>query len=62
VNNFVSYDTFVSFYNLDFSESQSLLIAVEKMRKDGRDGTWMELDYYYNVVNNKNYTKLDAIF
>lgn len=32
------------------------------MRKFNRDGFWAELDYYYNVVNNKGYTEKDAIY
>ena len=62
VNNWLDYNNWAKHYGFTFTESQTLLNAVNEMRKDGREGTWIELDYYYNVVNNKDYTELNAIF
>lgn len=62
VNNWLDYDKWVNWYEIDYAESQKLLNAVNEMRKSGKDGSWRELDYFYNVVNNKEYTEIDAIF
>lgn len=60
LNNWLNYHNWVEYYGFSFAESQSLLNAVDEMRKD--NGKWRELDYYYNVVTNKEYTEIDAIF
>lgn len=62
VNNWVDYDRWTNWYEIDYAESQKLLDAVNEMRKSGKDGSWSELDYFYNVVNNNEYTEIDAIF
>lgn len=62
VNNWVDYDRWAEWYEIDYAESQKLLDAVNEMRKSGKDGSWSELDYFYNVVNNNEYTEIDAIF
>lgn len=53
VNNWIDYDNFAEYYELDSMESSMLLDAVIEMKK--HEGKWAELDYYYNVVSNKNY-------
>lgn len=62
VNNWLDYNKWANWYEIDYAESQKLLEAVNEMRKSGKDGSWSELDYFYNVVNNKEYTEIDAIF
>lgn len=62
VNNWLDYNKWVNWYEIDYAESQKLLNAVNEMRKSGKDGSWSELDYFYNVVNNNEYTEIDAIF
>lgn len=62
VNNWVDYDRWAEWYEIDYAERQKLLDAVNEMRKSGKDGSWSELDYFYNVVNNKEYTEVEAIF
>lgn len=62
VNNWLDYDKWANWYEIDYAESQKLLDAVNEMRKSGKDGCWSELDYFYNVVNNKKYTEVEAIF
>ena len=62
VNNWLDYNKWANWYEIDYAESQKLLDAVNEMRKSGKDGSWRELDYFYNVVNNKEYTEIDAIF
>lgn len=62
VNNWLDYNKWANWYEIDYAESQKLLDAVNEMRKSGEDGSWSELDYFYNVVNNKEYTEIDAIF
>ena len=62
VNNWLDYNKWAEYYGFSFTESQTLLNAVNEMRKEGIEGTWMELDFYYNKINNKDYTELDAIF
>ena len=62
VNNWLDYDNWAEFYEIDYAESQKLTNAVNEMRKSGKDGSWSELDYFYNVVNNNEYTEIDAIF
>lgn len=62
VNNWLDYDKWVNWYEIDYAESQKLLNAVNEMRRRGKDGRWSELDYFYNVVNNNEYTEIDAIF
>lgn len=62
VNNWVDYDRWAEWYEIDYAERQKLLDAVNEMRKSGKDGSWSELDYFYNVVNNYEYTEIDAIF
>lgn len=61
-NNWIDYDNWAEFYEIDYAESQKLINAVTEMRKSGKDGSWSELDYFYNVVNNYEYTEIDAIF
>lgn len=53
VNNWIDYDNFVEYYELDSIESYMLLDAVTETKAN--NGKWTELDYYYNVVSNKNY-------
>ena len=62
INNWLDYNKWAEYLGLSFTESQTLRMAVKEMRKDGREGSWIELDYYYNVVNNKDYSEIDAIF
>lgn len=62
VNNWLDYNRWANWYEIDYAESQKLLDAVNEMRKSGKDGSWSELDYFYNVVNNNEYTEIDAIF
>lgn len=62
VNNWLDYNKWANWYEIDYAESQKLLDAVNEMRKRGKDGSWSELDYFYNVVNNNEYTEIDAIF
>ena len=62
VNNWLDYNKWANWYEIDYAESQKLLDAVNEMRKSGKDGYWSELDYFYNVVNNNEYTEIDAIF
>ena len=62
VNNWLDYDRWAEWYEIDYAESQKLLDAVNEMRKSGKDGSWSELDYFYNIVNNYEYTEIDAIF
>lgn len=62
VNNWLDYNKWANWYEIDYAESQKLLNAVNEMRKSGKDGSWSELDYFYNVVNNNEYTEIDAIF
>lgn len=62
VNNWLDYNKWANWYEIDYAESQKLLDAVNEMRKSGKDGSWSELDYFYNVVNNNEYTEIDAIF
>lgn len=62
VNNWLDYNKWANWYEIDYAESQKLLDAVNEMRKSGKDGSWSELDYFYNVVNNYEYTEIDAIF
>ena len=60
VNNWINYDDFVECYELDSIESSMLLDAVTEMKK--HEGKWIELDYYYNVVSNKNYKQKKSIY
>lgn len=60
VNNWIDYDNFVEYYGLDSSESSMLLDAVVETK--AHKGKWVELDYYYNVVSNKNYIQKQSIF
>lgn len=60
VNNWIVYDGFVEYYELDRGESFMLLDAVIQMKV--HEGKWIELDYYYNVVSNKNYIQKQTIF
>lgn len=62
VNNWLDYNKWANWYEIDYAERQKLLDAVNEMRKSGKDGSWSELDYFYNVVNNYEYTEIDAIF
>ena len=62
VNNWLDYNKWANWYDIDYAESQKLLNAVNEMRKSGKDVSWSELDYFYNVVNNKEYTEIEAIF
>lgn len=62
VNNWLDYNNWAEYYGFSFTESQTLLNAVNEMRKFNRDGFWAELDYYYNVANNKGYTEINAIY
>lgn len=62
VNNWLDYNKWANWYEIDYAESQKILNAVNEMRKSGKDGSWSELDYFYNVVNNNEYTEIDAIF
>ena len=62
INNWLDYNNWAKHYGFTFTESQTLLNAVNEMRKDDRESPWMVLDYYYNVVNNKDYSEIDAIF
>lgn len=62
VNNWVDYDRWAEWYEIDYAERQKLLDAVNEMRKSGKDGSWSELDYFYNVVNNNEYTEIEATF
>lgn len=62
VNNWVDYDRWAEWYEIDYAERAKLLAAVKELRKSGKEGSWRELDYFYNVVNNKEYTEVEAIF
>lgn len=60
VNNWIDYDNFVEFYELDSGESFMLLDAV--IQTKANNGKWTELDYYYNVVSNNNYIQKQLIY
>lgn len=60
VNNWIDYDEFVEYYELDSIESYMLLDAVVETK--AQKGKWTELDYYYNVVSNKNYKQKQSIY
>lgn len=60
VNNWIDYDGFVEYYELDRGESFMLLDAVIQTKV--HEGKWTELDYYYNVVSNKNYIQKQSIY
>lgn len=61
-NNWIDYDNWAEFYEIDYAESQKLINAVNEMHKREKGDSWRELDYFYNVVNNKEYTEVEAIF
>ena len=60
VNNWIDYDNFAEYYELDKGESFMLLDAV--IQTKAHEGKWTELDYYYNVVSNKNYKQKQSIY
>lgn len=60
VNNWIDYDNFAELYELDSMESSMLLDAVVEMK--AQKGKWTELDYYYNIVSNKNYIQKQLIY
>lgn len=61
VNNWISYDTWAEFYGFDQNERERLLSAVSLMKSQDCL-RWTELDYYYHIANNKDYTETTSIF
>lgn len=60
LNNFVNWDSFCEFYELSEQDSGRLLQAMQIVKEQG--GRYSEIDYYYNVVTNCEYSEKTAIF
>lgn len=60
LNNFISGSRFCEWYELDETEFQNLLKAVEEVKK--YNGRYCEIDYYYNAITNSEYTEKEAIY
>lgn len=57
LNEFVTVDAFVSFYDLDEDEFNTLRVAYLSVR--ARGGTYREIDWEMNCLVNTNYTEKD---
>jgi hypothetical protein len=62
VNNWISYDTWAEFYGFDQNERERLLSAVNLMKSQDFECRWTELDYYYHIANNNEYTEKTSKF
>lgn len=60
VNNWISIDSYCSFYSISEVDFRMLISAVVELRRNG--GKWSELDYYYSVTWNTDYTEKSAIY
>ena len=55
VNNFVTKERFTEFFNLDEKEVDNLFYAAKDVINN--EQSWVTLDYYFNKLNNKNYSE-----
>lgn len=62
VNNWISYDTWAEFYGFDQNERKRLLSAVNLMKSQDFECRWTELDHYYHIANNNEYTEKTSKF
>lgn len=60
VNNWISIESYCGFYSISEVDIRMLLRAVSELRGNG--GEWSELDYYYNLIWNTDYTEKSAIY
>lgn len=60
VNNWTTVEAYRDFYSLSSDELNILLRAVSELRVNG--GKWIELDYYYNLTWNNQFTEKKAIY
>lgn len=60
VNNWVTLEAFCSFYSISEADFRVLASAVHELRKNG--GKWLELDYFYNLIWNNQFTEKKAIY
>lgn len=62
VNNWINIGNFAEFYGFSEMETQRLLDAVKLMRENNIDGRWVELDYYYNKLHNRDCSEPNISF
>lgn len=55
VNSFLTKERFTEFFNLDEKEVDNLFYAVKDVRE--HEMFWVTLDYYFNKLNNQNYSE-----
>ena len=60
VNNWIGIESFCSFYSIPEADLRMLLRAVSELRANG--GKWSELDYYFNMIWNTDYTEKTSIY
>lgn len=60
VNNWINPETFVEYYELDMDEWSKLLRAVHLCR--AHRSIYQCLDYYYNIIDNEDYTEKKSIY
>lgn len=54
-NNFITREAFVEFFNLDEKEVDNLFAAAKAV-KDSQ-GVYLEIDHYFQILNNKDYSE-----
>lgn len=55
MNNFITREAFVEFFNLDEKEVDNLFAAAKAV-KDSQ-GVYLEIDHYFQILNNKDYSE-----
>ena len=55
VNNFLTKERFTEFFNLDEKEVDNLFYAAKDVINN--ETSWVALDYYFNKLNNQNYSE-----
>lgn len=60
VNNWISIESYCSFYSISEVDFRMLLRTVSELRANG--GKWSELDYYFNMIWNTEYQEKTSIF
>lgn len=58
VNNFITVEKFVSYYDLNDTEVNQLMIAARAVRHEG--GTYREIDWSMNRTTNTKFTEKEA--
>lgn len=57
MNNFITREAFVEFFNLDEKEAYNLFVAA-RFVKD-QQGFYSEIDHFFQILNNKDYSEKD---